>query len=137
MGSDSLQCLEACEDVSHLSGNSGDKTYPRPKIVVRWPYIFCCAYGYVRLIVVNPHPTAPHLAVNIMNIILYRRGNAYQKIGYLLSIPRLSACSEPSLTMCTVQCTARVCDHFDNESTNTPSRAWYVPTTLIPELMTK
>jgi len=40
---------------------------------------------------VNPHPTAPHIAVNIMNIVLYRRGSAYQKIGYLFSIPKPSA----------------------------------------------
>ena len=47
VSSNSSQCLEACEDVSHPSGNDGQEGLHQAKFVIRWPGIFCCACRYV------------------------------------------------------------------------------------------
>ena len=59
VSSDSSQCLESCEDVSHPSGNDGQEGLHQAKVVIRWPGIFYCAYRYVSSIARCSSPNRP------------------------------------------------------------------------------
>jgi len=82
--SDSLQCLEACEYVSRLSGSNGNQVLPQTRLLYDGLGYFVALTGTFLRWFVSPQPTAPRIAINMLNVFLYRRGShPIQSAGYI------------------------------------------------------